>query len=456
MGRTQSFLANAAYSLYGVKNGQTVSDSSGCRKKHYINSFFTNMGVESFTDPFGIDADAYGASSECTSAQNGNGRKLQENYYTHGQSVFGDYTSYGTGCSEHGKFVLATFEGAYCNGGHYVATTDDLDYLNNDLDELGCNQIYSGYDGQQGDRKLDDNNQDIAAELLAYSNVCNMLEYPIKCPDPYGLKVGHESSLKRAADQRFKKVPAFMPIMSTIFCAAALFFYYLTEKTKYSAKTKRIETKSIDKSAGPAESTRPEPPFILQMADTFSRTITTLSTRTQSFKEKLIDYAEAENDQDGQNYYTYDDDDKSYQTAESSVKSVNLPQQQSIPAANTFSRTATNVSLRNPSLNEKLIAYAEAENDKDDQESIKSTQSIKSVHSAASQPVQEPTTGQAPKEGEESDAQVANAMLSAAKIENDMAAKSTKKFKRPRFARITKFLFRKRNQKNIPSTSFSI
>jgi hypothetical protein len=402
MGLTQCFRANAAYSLYGVKAGQTDSGSSGCLKKNYMNSFFTNMGVESFSDPFGIDAEGYGASSECNSAQNGNGRKLEEDDYTyaHGQNLFGDYTSYGTGCSKDGKFVLATFEGAYCNGGHYVATTDDLGYLNNDLDELGCKTIYSGYGGQEGGRKLDD--EDIAADLLSYSTVCNMLEYPTKCPDPYGLKASHESSLKKAADTHFKKVPTFMPIMSTIFCAGALFFLYLTEKTKYSAKTKSIDTFSPEP--------MPKPPLILRTVESLSRSATALSMRVQSFKEKLIEYAEAESDKDDQIEDSYDD--KSYQMTES-VKSMH------------------------------------------------SVQSVKSAHSAvasvhdeyAAQPIEsqsttepEPTPAQAPKE-DKSHAEVVNAMLA----ENGIAAKpkaEMKKFKRPGFARITKFLFRKGNRKS--------
>jgi hypothetical protein len=127
-----------------------------------------------------------------------------------------------------------------------------------------------------------------------------MLEYPTKCPDTYGLKASHESSLKKAAERHFKKVPSFMPIMSTLFCAGALFFLYLIKEIKYSAKTKSIDTSG------------PEPllelPLILQAAESFSRTATALSLRAQSFQEKLIDYAEAEkNDEDYQTGDSYDD-----------------------------------------------------------------------------------------------------------------------------------------------------
>jgi hypothetical protein len=269
-----------------------------------------------------------------------------------------------------------------------------------------------------------------------------MLEYPTKCPDPYGLKARHESSLKKAAERHFKKVPSFMPIISTLFCAVALFFLYLTKEIKYSAKPKSIDTSS------------PEPmlelPLILQAVESFSRTATALSLRAQSFQEKLIDYAEAEeNDEDYQIDDTYDD-------------------AASILSDESFSRTATALSMRTPSLEEKLFDYAEAEDIEDaHMKSIKSMHPIHSpaasVHSAA-QPVEgqpttepEPTPAQAPKEDEpraavmlSKNAEAMNAMLA----ENDIAAESkaeAKKYKRPRSARFTKFLFRKRNQKTTPA-----
>jgi hypothetical protein len=446
MGRTQCFRANAAYSLYGVKTGQTDSGSSGCLEKNYINSFFTNMGVESFTDSFGIDAEGYGASSECKSEENGDERKLEsDDYtYTHGESLFGDYTSYGTGCSKDGEFVLATFEGAYCSGGHYVATTDDLGYLNNDLDALGCKTIYSGYGGQQGDRKLDDN-ENIAANLLSYSTVCNMLEYPTKCPDPYGLKTGQESSLKKAADAQFKKVPSFMPIMSTIFCAGALFFLYLTEKTKYSTKTKSIDP------SGPEP--MPEPPLILRTVETFSRTATALSMRTQSIREKLIDYAEAENDEDDQIDETYCD--KSYQSApEEAAPMQAVRSLESVKSVHSTKSGAPSVHSATASVHSATASVHSAT------ASIHS--GAPSVHSAAQPAVEgqpttevEPTTPaqqEAPKE-DESNAELANTMLAEKGFAAAKPKKSeTKNFKRPRLAKITKTLFRKRNRKTTPPT----
>jgi hypothetical protein len=50
MGRTQCFRANAAYSLYGVLKGESVK---GCNHLTYINSFFTDYGVEMFSSALG-------------------------------------------------------------------------------------------------------------------------------------------------------------------------------------------------------------------------------------------------------------------------------------------------------------------------------------------------------------------------------------------------------------------
>jgi hypothetical protein len=284
-----------------------------------------------------------------------------------------------------------------------------------------------------------------------------------------------------------------MPIISTLFCAVALFFLYLTKEIKYSAKPKSIDTSS------------PEPmlelPLILQAVESFSRTATALSLRAQSFQEKLIDYAEAEeNDEDYQTFDTSGDPDpmpklplirrvvetftvraqfvkeKLIDSAEAEAEENDEDYQiddtyddaASIPSDESFSRTATALSMRTPSLEEKLFDYAEAEDIEDAQmESIKSKHPIHSpaasVHFAA-QPVEsqpttepEPTPAQAPKEDEpraavmlSKNAEAMNAMLA----ENDIAAESkaeAKKYKRPRSARFTKFLFRKRNQKTTPA-----
>lgn len=51
MGRTQCFRANAAYSLYGVLKGESTK---GCNHLTYINSFFTDYGVEVFSSALGF------------------------------------------------------------------------------------------------------------------------------------------------------------------------------------------------------------------------------------------------------------------------------------------------------------------------------------------------------------------------------------------------------------------
>jgi len=80
MGRTQCFKANAAYSLYGVLKGESEG-SNPCKKKTYINSFFTTFGVESFAGPLGLGIDY--ANSQCTAQEpeEGQGGGGNEDYY---------------------------------------------------------------------------------------------------------------------------------------------------------------------------------------------------------------------------------------------------------------------------------------------------------------------------------------------------------------------------------------
>jgi hypothetical protein len=122
MGRTACFRANAAFELYGVLSG---SSTSGCRKGTFINSFFTRLGPEVVGDAFGIDSSVVNAM--CTSnaaaddAAGDDGWGNNED--SHNVLANSGETSYGTGCSSQGKFRIDTFEGSYCDGLHYQATT---------------------------------------------------------------------------------------------------------------------------------------------------------------------------------------------------------------------------------------------------------------------------------------------------------------------------------------------
>ena len=281
MGRTQCFRANAAYSLYGVKAGANPSRESGCGIDNYINSFFTYKGIESFADPLGIDYESYSASSRCTYQQvddgdgdgdggnnngdnnNDNNKKKDENHY----GLSGEYVSYGTGCSKKGEFILAQFDGAYCDGTHFQATTDDLQTLNSNFEALGCIQVF-GSDDNDGDKdnnngdKNDNNNNNnndngdaensIAYQLLEYSMACSVVEYPTRCPDPFGIKRRRDTKLYKEATIRFRRaVPPIMPILSTLFCIGAVILGYLGEKNMRAAQARSGGLKRGFYSLGP-------------------------------------------------------------------------------------------------------------------------------------------------------------------------------------------------------------
>ena len=59
--RTQSFCANAAYSLYGIKksDGSGSWTSGSCNRGHFINSFFTYGGADKLLKAVGMEAEMY-------------------------------------------------------------------------------------------------------------------------------------------------------------------------------------------------------------------------------------------------------------------------------------------------------------------------------------------------------------------------------------------------------------
>ena len=205
MGSTACFRAQAAFSLYGIPKGQSGRKyGSQCHKATYINSFFTELGFETLVAPLGVDTT--NTNSYCTIYPPAYGG---EGYYDddgndgpgHVEKFdFGDYTSAGIGCKDH-RFVKNIYGGASCEGTDHIKVDNTLDSFNEALDNMDCVQIYdssSGYyyegddngedDGPDDDEDVPDfTNLDNSVELLKYSIACDVDEYPISCPDPYGL-----------------------------------------------------------------------------------------------------------------------------------------------------------------------------------------------------------------------------------------------------------------------------
>jgi hypothetical protein len=268
MGRTQCFRANTAYSLYGVKSGSTAP-SDPCSKKHYMNSFFTTLGVEGFADPLGIDYEDYGGTAECIAIEGDDDSSLNS-------------TSYTTGCSSDGTFVTATFQGLYCSGSYFIASTYNLGSLNEEISELGCYQIHGSSNNGN-----DDDDNDVAFELLTYSAACSHSQYPNTCPDPHGVKKKRDSRLYKSIKENYRVVDPTLSLLSYLFFIGGFVLLFLTYKMA-SRPQKRADD-PIDYVLG--ESSQDQP-INERVSKSLNRTVSAISQRSQSIKEKLTEYAE--------------------------------------------------------------------------------------------------------------------------------------------------------------------
>jgi hypothetical protein len=196
MGYTHCFRANAAYSLYGILKG---NDDNGCTSGTYINSFFTNYGVDAFEpvmEAAGIfseeNEDSY--SAECQDGDDdgndadGGGYGGGTSYANKGDNM--GSTSYGMSCHD-GQFVTKKFHGRYCDGKDEIEVTNLLESFNEAIEQVECVQVYSGSNDDNGD-------DNIASELLSSSKACSLREYPSQCPDPYGKLLKYTRALECA------------------------------------------------------------------------------------------------------------------------------------------------------------------------------------------------------------------------------------------------------------------
>ena len=259
MGSTECFRAQAAFSLYGIPKGQSGRKSgSQCHKATYINSFFTTLGVEALASPLGIDT-TYG-NSYCTvyppsyggdDDGDDDGGQDDDNYDPgHDEKYdFAGYTSAGTGCQRN-RFVQNTYGGAFCDGNDYNKTTDTLDSFNEALDNLDCVQIYDSSSGYYygDDDNGDENDGDVTAldnsvEILKFSAVCDVDEYPGSCPDPHGLLRKYSKMLQSALTKEniLSKNPGEIA-MNTL--TGVLFFLSLLMGVTIIRKRRRLASKN--------------------------------------------------------------------------------------------------------------------------------------------------------------------------------------------------------------------
>jgi hypothetical protein len=282
MGRTQCYRANVAYTLYGIPKGES-EPTHACKAKYFINSFFTTQGIEYFSASAELDIGA--ASSYCAVQESDDdGDNNQDNgdggqSYEHNEVLYPNAQSYTTTCSTSGTFVQSMFQGAYCSGPH-TKVLNSLDRLNRELEYLDCVEVYSAngeqdvwdfgyydddgtndgddgyYDqGNQGDqdqnegnndareRRMEDEGADEGADnggiysLLAYSEACSTLEYPLACPDPWGAKKILDYNPMSSNESSWQQISLIDWLALSIFLVALLAL--MLSCCCYGEKTKR-------------------------------------------------------------------------------------------------------------------------------------------------------------------------------------------------------------------------
>jgi hypothetical protein len=296
MGRTQCYRANVAYSLYGIRaDDNRKRKENACQRRYFINSFFTNNGVDDFSDAVGL-ANGGDAAAECTVQNNGNenneGENGGNNAVENGAMVNANAQSYTTYCNRNGKFVTAQFGGAYCTDKSNLQLLDSLDTLNNELDNIGCLLVYNHdwinnaddvvgeeeqeENQQEGDQQEDNEEQDRQEDeengngdqagrkleqagnqkngrfeglwnLLSYSSACSTLEYPRGCPDPYGAKKRFDFNAKTS--NGFWKQFMWLDWLTLAFFFIATVLLVLAFRVYKDRRKRSKNTSSTNKSA---------------------------------------------------------------------------------------------------------------------------------------------------------------------------------------------------------------
>jgi len=240
--RTQSFCANAAYSLYGRKKSDwNPMGFIGCSRRHYINSFFTYGGADNLLKSLEkvpklyYDSDYYyenQASQVNGGNQDNNNQDDGQNYYTEPSNAdclayydyappdmdddyaqwqnggnnnnnqnrelssgSEDYSQQGysstLGCSGDGKYVMSIFQGNSCDGNNFIQDINKFRAYNRQHNHVGCHSLWHSGSSETTYENM--------RELLSNSWSCDTKVYPHQCPDPYGEKARYEYALRTAA-----------------------------------------------------------------------------------------------------------------------------------------------------------------------------------------------------------------------------------------------------------------
>jgi hypothetical protein len=187
-GRTTSFRANAAYSLYGTTKQDIFSTLAlnKCSQHFYINTFITSNGADSLLNVTGrlsSSDDFYSGNGHdtCSAVSNDDDNHDNGRWLESGENDDNDMSTT-MGCSLSGyNYAMAVFDGSYCDGKYFLKTTDDMRDYNRQMKKISCDKIYDASSGS--------NTQDAtpAHVLLEESSSCSNYMYDNRCPNPYGV-----------------------------------------------------------------------------------------------------------------------------------------------------------------------------------------------------------------------------------------------------------------------------
>ena len=218
--RTQSFCANAAYSLYGRKKSDFHPlGFIGCTRRHFINSFFTYGGADNLLKSIGKQPTLYYDESDYYQKNNNGGNNGDDGYSYVEPSNSECVPFYGTldddgyandrqlnsgdnnqnnaaysstlGCTSEGKYDVGVFKGGSCDGNYFLKTIDKFRGYNRQYWGVGCHSLWN--------RDANEVTYERMEELLSNSWACDITLYPDSCPDPYGVKGHYEYALRTAA-----------------------------------------------------------------------------------------------------------------------------------------------------------------------------------------------------------------------------------------------------------------
>eukprot|EP00986_Skeletonema_menzelii_P013759 scaffold8361_cov136-Skeletonema_menzelii.AAC.1 len=166
--RTQTFCANAAYSLYGRKKGDVLGMFGDCTGRHFINSFFTYGGSDNLLKALGKSPQVYhggDSNADCVAGDNG--------YST-------------LGCAASGYFEMAYFGGNTCDGNYFSGSGDTMSNYNSLFKSIKCKEMKPSSD------------LSAVQTLLQGSWACDVRTYDDSCPDPFQRKSYYEYALQTA------------------------------------------------------------------------------------------------------------------------------------------------------------------------------------------------------------------------------------------------------------------